>query len=142
VGFLCRDGISRHRIEDNSILDRLGVPRLLACFGGVRRLRLSPEGYSLREMCLLTKTLVRFGVRIFLLAFHSPSLEPGHTPYVRSRKDAKNFKIVIENYLSFFSDEIGGAFSTPHEIRTTLINSKKTSGIQELGCDFANRFKV
>ena len=124
VGFLCRDGISRYHIEDNTILACLGVPSLLARIGGVRRLRLSPEGYSLRDMCQLTKILLQSGVRIFLLSFHSPSLEPGHTPYVRSQKDLTKFKSVLDDYLTFFRDEIGGAFCTPHEIRTALMSSK------------------
>jgi hypothetical protein len=126
VGFLCRDGISRYPIEENSILGSFRVPSLLARIGGVRRLRLSPEGYSLREMCQLTGSLFRSGMRVFVLSFHSPSLEPGHTPYVRSQKDLTKFKSVLDNYLTFFRDEIGGTFCTPHEIRTALISSKRS----------------
>ena len=124
VGFLCRDGIPRYRIEENSILVSLRIPSFLARTGGIQRLRLSPEGFSLRDMCRLTKILLQSGIRVFLLSFHSPSLEAGHTPYVRSHKDANKFKRVLEDYLSFFRDEIGGAFCTPHEIRTALMCSR------------------
>jgi hypothetical protein len=124
VGFLCRDGISRYHIEENSILASLRIPSVLARIGGVRRLRLSPEGFSLRDMCRLTKALFRSGIRVFLLTFHSPSLEAGHTPYVRSQKDVTKFKSVLDDYLTFFRDEIGGAFCTPNEIRIALMNSK------------------
>ena len=124
VGFLCRGGTSRYRIEENSVLASLRVPSLLAHIGGVRRLRLSPEGFSLRDMCKLTRALFLDGVRVFLLSFHSPSLEAGHTPYVRSNADANKFKTAINDYLNFFRDEMGGIFCTPHEIRTALIKSE------------------
>jgi hypothetical protein len=123
VGFLCRGGTSRYRIRDNSTVMSL-VQSFLARTGCVERLHLSPEGYSLRDMCRLTKTLFRSGTRVFLLSFHSPSLEPGHTPYVRSQSDVNRFNCAIHDYLTFFRDEIGGVFCTPHEVRTAIMSSQ------------------
>lgn len=131
VGFLCQGGTSHYRIEENSILATLRVPSLLSHIGGVRRLRLSPEGFSLRDMCRLTKALLLDGVRVFLLSFHSPSLEAGHTPYVHSKADANRLKGVVKDYLSFFRDEIGGVFCAPHEIRTALMGFKPA--LQSIG---------
>ena len=121
VGFLCLGGTSRYRFDQNWVLASLRVPSLLAHIGGVQRLRLSPEGFCLSDMCRLTRVLFLDGVRIFLFSFHSPSLEAGHTPYVRSNADAKKFKTAISDYLSFFRDEMGGIFCTPHEIRTAFM---------------------
>ncbi|MBF0394910.1 MAG: hypothetical protein HQL38_19715 [Alphaproteobacteria bacterium] len=50
------------------------------------------------------------------MTYHSPSLEPGHTPYVRSRADLDRFLAWIADYLAFFHDEIGGVAATPGEI--------------------------
>ena len=52
------------------------------------------------------------GHRLFSLTYHSPSLEPGHTPYVRSEADLDRFLGAIEQVLAFFRDEMGGRFTT------------------------------
>jgi hypothetical protein len=117
VGFLCRNGFPRWRINGNGLLGALRVPGILARSGAARRLRLTPEGSSLSDMRRLTTSLVRSGLRVFMLSFHSPSLEAGHTPYVRSRQDADAFVAALDGYLEYFRDALGGVFSTPHEIR-------------------------
>ena len=50
----------------------------------LERIRLSPEDYSVPEMRRLTRALLADGIRIFVFSFHSPSVMPGGTPYVRS----------------------------------------------------------
>lgn len=82
------------------------------------RVRLTPEGISLDELCRLTRTMLREGYRLFNFTYHSPSLEPGHTPYVRSEADLRHFLGTIERYLDFFFGEIGGRPATLGEIRT------------------------
>ena len=37
----------------------------------------------------LTRTLLNRGERIFTLSYHSPSLQPGNTPYVRNDRDLR-----------------------------------------------------
>ena len=56
--------------------------------------------------------MARRGHRIFTLVYHSPSLEPGHTPYVRSKADLNSFLATIEQVLVFFRDRMGGRFTT------------------------------
>ena len=101
----------------------LHLPGILARSGAARRLRLSPEGSSLRDMRRLTDSLFRSGIRVFMLSFHSPSLEVGHTPYVRSPQDIETFMGALDGYLKYFRDELGGQFSTPHEIRAVALAS-------------------
>jgi hypothetical protein len=50
---------------------------------------------------------------VFVLTYHSPSLAPGHTPYVRTAADLQYFLGWIEAYLAFFFGEIGGKPATP-----------------------------
>jgi hypothetical protein len=44
---------------------------------------------------------LRNGHRVFSFTYHSPSLAPGNTPYVRSAADLRAFLQRIERYLDF-----------------------------------------
>lgn len=74
----------------------------------LERLRLSPEGFDGAALRRLTTALLRRGVRLFVLSFHSPSLAPGFTPYVRSESDLERFLATIDDYLGWFRTELGG----------------------------------
>nr|WP_294501230.1 glycosyltransferase [uncultured Rhodopila sp.] len=93
---------------------------LLARAGLMERITLSPEGSDLAAMKRLTRTLLKRGERIFNLSYHSPSLEPGHTPYVCSQQDLAVFLDRLSGYLSFFRDELGGVFLTVRELHDRL----------------------
>jgi phosphatidylinositol alpha-1,6-mannosyltransferase len=93
---------------------------LLARAGLLERITLSPEGSDLAAMLRLTRTLLRRGERIFTLSYHSPSLEPGNTPYVRTHRDLAVFLDRISGFLSFFRDELGGVFLTVKELHDQL----------------------
>ncbi|MFM8991424.1 MAG: glycosyltransferase [Alphaproteobacteria bacterium] len=86
---------------------------LLARAGVVDRVTLTPEGISLAQMKALTRALLARGERVFVLSFHSPSLEPGHTPYVVDERTRGEFLARIEAYLEFFLGELGGEAATP-----------------------------
>jgi hypothetical protein len=59
--------------------------------------------------------------RVFVFSYHSSSLIPGNTPYVRSQPDLHRFIGRIEAYLDFFVSEIGGISQTPIELRTAVL---------------------
>jgi GT2 family glycosyltransferase len=84
--------------------------------GVLNRIRISPEGHSLAEAKILTRTLMRAGQRVFAISYHSPSLVPGKTPYTRTRRDVERFLSWIEGYLEFFIGELGGNPSTPGQV--------------------------
>ena len=100
---------------------RLAVPGMLIRLGALNRVMLSPEGNSLKEMVALTRTLLADGVTLFTLTLHSPSVVPGHTPYVRSQADLAAFLQSIERYFEFFFGELGGTSSTPERFRQALL---------------------
>jgi hypothetical protein len=91
---------------------RLRLPGALARSGIVARSRLTPEGISAEEQCRLIEAMVRRGHRIFSLTYHSPSLAPGHTPYVRDEAGLTAFLASIEQVLTFFQGRLGGRFTT------------------------------
>ena len=115
VGFLGRlaaHGARAGWLFDSPGAGRLRVPGVLARAGLVARSRLTPEGTPAAEQCRLLEAMARRGHSIFSLTYHSPSLEPGHTPYVRDAADLERFLAAIEQVLSFFRDEMGGRFTT------------------------------
>jgi hypothetical protein len=105
------------RLFDSPLAERLRLPGLLARADLVARSRLTPEGVSADEQCALIDSLVRRGHRTFSLTYHSPSLAPGHTPYVRTEAELEQFLARLEKVLLHFRDSIGGEFTTLSRLR-------------------------
>lgn len=57
----------------------------------ISRVPLTPEGITAREAIAAIDALIEEGVRVLNFSFHSPTLEPGHTPYVRTEADRGAF---------------------------------------------------
>lgn len=64
---------------------------VLARSGLLQRIPLTPEGIPVREALEAIRVAIGEGVRVLSFAFHSPSLAPGHTPYVRDEADLRLF---------------------------------------------------
>lgn len=111
---------SRLHAMASALPAQLRAVGVLARLGVTNRIMLSPEGSTLDEMKAVTRTLVARGVRTFTFSFHSPSVEPGHTPYVRSQADLGPFLRSIEQYFEFFFGELAGRTTTPLAFRAAL----------------------
>jgi hypothetical protein len=83
----------------------------------VQRLALTPEGFDSRSHARLVRGMLRRGHRVFTITYHSPSLVPGHTPYVRSQRDLDLFLDRIKRLLALFFEELGAEPTTPLEVR-------------------------
>jgi hypothetical protein len=68
----------------------------------LNRIPLTPEGVPLDEALDAVRTLIDDGVRWFSLSFHSPSVEPGHTPFVRDARDLRDFHAWWDGMFDFF----------------------------------------
>ncbi|HYJ53210.1 MAG TPA: polysaccharide deacetylase family protein [Allosphingosinicella sp.] len=115
VGFLgAMPGLGERAdwLFDSPRAARLRLPGALARSGLVARSRLTPEGTPADEQCRLIEAMVARGHRTFTLTYHSPSLAPGHTPYVRDEADLAAFLASIAQVLAFFRDRMGGRFTT------------------------------
>jgi hypothetical protein len=55
------------------------------------RVPLTPEGVPVADAIAAIDALIEEGVRLLNFSFHSPTLEPGHTPYVRTEQDRTAF---------------------------------------------------
>ena len=95
-------------------------PGFFARLGLLERITLTPEGISLREMKRLSRRLLSLGHRVFSLNYHSSSLLPGNTPYVRTMADRDRFLARIEAYLEEFFGEYGGVAMTPTELHAKV----------------------
>ncbi len=124
VGLAASLGFLVHGALNSSVSRRLRLAGLLSRTGILERIRLTPEGITLPELKRLTVALLRRGHKIFSLTFHSPSLTPGHTPYVRSSGELENFLGLVESYLEFFVGTVGGEVSTLAEIRKSVIPAR------------------
>ena len=67
------------------------VRAALARAGLLSRVALTPEDMPLHDVMRATRNLLADGAQLLSFSFHSPSVEPGHTPYVRTPQDLKRF---------------------------------------------------
>lgn len=120
VGLLRHRGHRMYPVVNRDRWRRARVPAILARMRVLDRLALAPEGMTLAEMRRLTRALLADGLRIFVLSFHSPSLQPGWTPYVRTEAQLEGLYDSLRRYLEFFLGDLGGSSRTPLEIKRVL----------------------
>jgi hypothetical protein len=109
---------------------RLHLPGVFARTGLLERIRLTPEGVDLASNKRLTQALLDQGCKVFTFTYHSPSLTPGMTPYVRDRSDFQRFLDELDSYLDHFLGELGGRASTPYEIYDRAQQSQVVSQLR------------
>jgi hypothetical protein len=63
----------------------------LARTGLLNRVSLTPEGSPLEEALPAVERLLDDGHQIISISYHSPSIEPGHTPFVQTEQDLREF---------------------------------------------------
>ena len=81
-------GLLRHKLSVNDYAPARGF---LARTGLFDRVPLTPEGVRLHDALIAIRQLLDSGHQLFSLSFHTPTLVPGHTPYVRSERDLRRF---------------------------------------------------
>ncbi len=95
---------------------KLHLPGVAARSGLLERVRLTPEDVDHAAHRRLLDRLLAQGERVFSMAYHSPSLAPGHTPYVRDQAELKSFLNTIERTLDYFMNELSGQPTTPQRL--------------------------
>jgi hypothetical protein len=122
VGWLRAGGTPLYRAVTSPAMRRIRAAGVFARLRIVERIRLSPEDYNEPEMRRLTHTLLHDGVRVFVFSFHSPSVMPGGTPYVRDQTDLNRFLDKCRRYFDYFKKQLNGVAMTPIDIRDVLSN--------------------
>lgn len=120
VGRMRVGGTALYRRLTSPAMRRLKVAGLVARLRLLERIRLSPEDYDEPEMRRLTATLLDDGYRVFVFSFHSPSVMPGGTPYVRSAADLERFLGKCRRYFEHFFGSLRGVAMTPLQLKAHL----------------------
>ena len=83
-------------------LDKLNnnlLGKILLKLLGVRKVRLSPEGFSSKDMSTLSDSLSRIGVKHLIFSFHSSTVKAGITPYTQDKDALRDFEHSAMEYL-------------------------------------------
>lgn len=75
----------------------------LARAGMLSRVALTPEDMPVDDVKRAIDTMLSDGQQFLSFSFHSPSLTPGHTPYVRNSADLTNFYGWWDKVLTFLA---------------------------------------
>jgi hypothetical protein len=85
-------GLLRRQGTSFPLAQMAGVTKSLMARGRLlERISLTPEGISVTEVIRGIDIALDDGLPILNFSFHSPSLRPGHTPYVRGPEDVEAF---------------------------------------------------
>lgn len=120
VGRLAGYGPKLFRLLSSGGLDRLRLVGICGRLGLLKRLRLSPEGHTLSDLVFQTRAALAAGTRLFMLTYHSSSLLPGATTYVRTDSERRSFVATLDGYLKFFLGELGGRADTVKRVADAL----------------------
>jgi hypothetical protein len=120
AGWLKGAGAPFYRLLTHRNLTWARLPAITSRLRAFERIRLSPEDYSLAEMQRMTRSMLDDGQRLFVFSFHSPSVHPGYTPYVRDEAGLTRFLDKTRGYFGWFMRELNGQSMTPLEIKALL----------------------
>jgi hypothetical protein len=93
------------------VASRLGITKLTT---------LTPEFESVRDMLALTRGALEGGARHLQLFFHSPSLQPGLTPWTATASDVNRLYASIERYVDGLAQLASVRCATIGEARIAL----------------------
>ena len=122
IGFLRGDHRRRATVRrwlERSQFRRLKVVGILDRCGLLSRRWLSPEMSSGETMIRLAEACVSSGQSFLHLTFHSCTLLPGATPFVRDKQDRTRFLRSVSQFLSYCSSS-GFTFRTLSEVGRNL----------------------
>lgn len=95
---------------------------VLARSNMLERIALTPEGIPVEKALHAIDLALEDGIPILNLSFHSPSLEPGHTPYVRNAEELEVFYEWWRAVLAHLADK-GVRATTMAEIKAATCKS-------------------
>jgi hypothetical protein len=84
------------RLEQQAWLRYLRPISVMYHTGILRKIWLCPEVSSAEDMIILSKVMMNNGMRFFNMSFHSTTLLPGKSPFVRTQRELELFYRKIE----------------------------------------------
>lgn len=119
-GVLAKRGPDLFPMLANGAGMRIRLPGVCARLGLLERIRLTPEGVDHAAHRRLTESLLAQGCRVFSFTYHSPSLAPGNTPYVRDCRELDEFLERMDRYFDYFINQLGGRPVTATQLHGLL----------------------
>lgn len=107
VSYLQRNTAFSHAVFEGirrSPLERLRLLGILSRLRLLNKVSLSPEMSSAVEMAALVKRMRSQGHQLVTMWFHSSTLMPGFTPFVKTEEDAHEFLDRIRQFLVLMRD--------------------------------------
>jgi len=103
---------------------RFRIPIIASRLHLMREIALAPELFSLSDMLTLSRHLVEGGLRHLHLFWHSPTMQPGLTPFTKTSADVERLYGTIEAYLDKLT-----SFATPMFV-TVGTGARALSGLE------------
>ncbi|HST74484.1 MAG TPA: glycosyltransferase [Acetobacteraceae bacterium] len=101
--------------------ERIGIPSVMARLRCLERIKLTPEAITIPEAKRLVRHMLAHDHKVFVLTYHTPSLVPGNTPYVRTQEDLRRFLAWLDEFFDFFTREVGGSCVGWRDVRAALV---------------------
>jgi len=106
--------------------------------GALRKIWLSPELSSADDMIMLSKIMIKNGMHFLNLSFHTTTLLPGKSPFVKNRQELEQFFMKIEILLEYLVSSAHVTSPTLSEVRSRMEIAAKdpaTSGEDLSPCE-------
>ena len=114
-----------HRMFSETPLSHLRLVGILWKLGIMRKIQLSPELADADNMISLVKAALKRGHRVIHMYFHSSSLLPGMTPYVKNEADEKAFYGSIEAVYRYLEENTDVHCCTLEEATKRIIKEEQ-----------------
>ncbi len=89
----------------------------------LRKIWLSPEISSANDMIALSKVMLKNGIKFLNLSFHTTTLLPGKSPFVKNEEELELFYSKIDKLLAYLTSSTNLTSLTLSEIGKQYLNS-------------------
>ena len=107
-------------ILDAKLARKLRIPGAMAKLGLLDRSRLTIEGVPTDSLKRLMGSLIGSGERLLTLSYHSATLLPGATSYVRSEMERDELMASLNETLAHFTEALGGRIVSVTEAESVI----------------------
>lgn len=127
VGYNWKNFEAAHQVLEtlrrSRLLRSLRIEGILHRLRWLQRIKLSPEQATAAQMCTLIDCLLAQGCPAVVLMFHSSSLLPGASPYVRNEHQLQDFLERLEQVFRYCLEQRGLQTGTLQEFAQAFKNT-------------------
>ena len=109
-----------YELFERPALQPLRLTGIASHLGLMRKVVMSPENDTARDMLALSRALVAAGTGFVQLYLHTPTLRAGLSPYAPTARDVERMYDTIEEYVTTLAAETPVRFATVYEAARLL----------------------